>query len=225
MSEPAQQSGTAEAPGGAPPGQDSGPLTADQAQIQLEALRADRIAGKVTSAEYFERHERLARTAAGEQLPPADPPPRTAEERGEAEYAKWMAPPEELGGYGRLPQIPGLESAQAEGFDAALRTALKAGGVPVHLANPIVEGLIRADRAVGTGDPALHVQKVAAQLRQTWGDEYQSRVDRVADLVARMAETDDGLGKMLDRAPHLIADLQAMEYLDRVAAHRANRKR
>lgn len=80
------------------------PLTPEAARTELEALRQDRIAGKVTDAEFFSRSDFLARTANGEQVQPPPNPYPTLAQRFEAQWSEWMSPPAESHQYGTLPQ-------------------------------------------------------------------------------------------------------------------------
>lgn len=202
------------------------PVTREQARPQLEQLRADRLAGKVTEHDYLARADYLARLDAGEQVEPPKLYP-TMQEKFEQQYDEHMRAPEPEH-YSTLPRARVFDEVAEEGsleFDSAVRAAFHRGGIPNHLAGPILEGVIRTWDTLAKAprtDVETRLQSTASKLREMWGPDYKARLDRVNDLVADMVEADEGLAAMFDRRPWLLhADVAVMDYLDRVASHKA----
>lgn len=207
-------------------------VTREAAPAAIEQLRADRANGKISQDFYFKRsdylHGVLSAEASG--APPALPQVHETEQQAlERTYAEQMAPPEHAGQYRGLsmPELKGFSPDQAEAFDVGVRNVLYRGGVPQHLAGPLVENVAKTLNdlsAASDGQREAAIATSKEQLHKWWGAEFQTRLDRVSDLIATMAEGDDYVGQLIDRAPWMFAaNPGVMDYLDRVASHRARR--
>jgi len=194
------------------------PASPEAARAALDTLRNDRLAGRVDQSHYLERSEYLQRVAAGEKIAAVDPHAVTMDQQFQRQYEEHMRPPA-MEQY-RLPPMP-IE------FDIATRKALAAASIPDHLAAPIAEGVVRASQATkgaSAGEVQVIAQSVAGKLRDAWGDQFDTRLAAVEDLLDDMAEADPLIGAIVDRMPHAFAaDLAVMTHLDTVAQYRSRR--
>jgi hypothetical protein len=202
----------------------------EAAPAALEQLRADRLNGKLGQDAYLQRSEYLHGVLAAEPGAAAPAPPKafaTQDEQLEQSYANHMQAPKPEH-YANLPQAKAFEGDEALAFDTAVRNCFHRGGIPAHLAPSILEGVIKNfDTLAGADESARAAALSASQakLREYWGQDFDARLNQVDELVADMVEASPELGDMYDRAPWLFAaDPAVMEYLDRVAQHRAGAK-
>jgi hypothetical protein len=205
-------------------------VTREQAPAALERLRADRASGKIHSEHhYLERSEYLHGVMAADPAAAQPAAPKafeTQDERLEQSYADQMQAPKPE--HYTLPQAAAFKGNDQVAFDAGVRAVFHRGGVPQHLAAPILEGVIgNFDTLAGADEDSRQAKLSESQavLRKWWGDDFDARFSKVNDLVADMLEASPELGEMFDNAPWLFAANPAvMDYLDRVAQHRANKK-
>jgi hypothetical protein len=209
------------APQGAP---QQGPAPPDpgQARAALESLRRERIEGRVTDRDYFERNEYLARIAHGEQ--DVQPPPERLEylppdEQAERIWDETIAPaqPHEY----RFHVQPGDDEALAT--DSAIRHALADAGIPAMWGGPIYETadrLLQKFAQADEGDIQTHIQSVNARLKAEWGDQYASRLGAVDSLIAELAAKHPVVDSLIRSAPYVFADERTMAWLAHVAERR-----
>jgi hypothetical protein len=205
------------------------PVTRDAAPAAIEQLRADRLNGRVTEGDYFKRSEYLHGVLAADpaSAPPAPPKTfETQEEQFERQYDELMTAPTPEH-YTNLPQAKAFGDESSIPIDTGIRNVFHRGGVPAHLAAPIAEGVFRAFDELAGADEATRQSKVSGsmeKLREMWGQEFDARLGRVNDLIAEMMEGDEAIGEIFDAVPWIFhADPAVMEYLGRVAEHRARR--
>jgi len=202
------------------------PVTKEQARPALEQLRAERVAGRLTEADYLRRSDYLARLDAGEQVE-APKLYLTQEEQFSKQYDEQMQAPEHA--YHNLPQPQGLSENAAMNFHSSVADVFIRGDIPQHLARPILEAVFRAHdemNGLSERDRQSRLESTANKLREAWGDDYQARLDRVNDHIGDMVDGDERIAGLFDRRPWLFhASVEAMTYLDRVATHRATKEK
>jgi hypothetical protein len=205
-------------------------VTREAAPAALEQLRADRASGRMTQGDYFTRLDYLHAVIDSDPTHAAPNPPKgveTMEERFERDYAEHMAAPDDGAGYGSLivPRVESFSDDDNSAFDAGVRSVFVRGGIPQHLATPLVEQLAKTIEGVAGSDETTRQAQLAtsgAKLREMWGDEYDARLDRVNALLADMVEGDAYVREVADSVPGLFhANPVVMDYLDRVASHRS----
>lgn len=197
-------------------------LSQQQAQSQLDTLRARRIAGEVGEREYFAQMEQLGPLAAGEQ-PMAPQPQLTIEQQLRAGIDKQMA--------GAKPYEYQFESSpghqmddDALAWDTEVRSAFTAMGIPKHLGGPIHEAVNRVFGELGRASPeqkTARISQTTEVLRQRWGAEFEQRRDAVDDLIYQATEKHPAVAQAIYSAPWLLADVAVWHWLDTVAQHRA----
>lgn len=205
------------------------PVTRDQAPAALEALRADRVNGRVSEDHYFKKSDYLrgVMDSAPEAPPPA--PPRQVETfeelyRRDVDAQMSGASAEH---YTNLPSIAehGGQTEGTKAFDAGMTRVLARAGIPQSYAPQLLENAYRDLHELGEADPValeLKISSVKSELQNRWGADYQTRLDRVLDLVADAVEADPAIAHAFEKAPWLFAtNLWSMESLDRVAEHRS----
>jgi hypothetical protein len=100
---------------------------------------------------------------------------------------------------------------------------MSAAGVPVQYGSQLVEiadGLLMKFGEASKEQIDLHGARIGNQLREQWGEDYDSRVEAVNNLLADIAEKYPLIGNLLDNAPYVFADVWTMISLWNVAEHR-----
>jgi hypothetical protein len=202
-------------------------VTRESAPAALEQLRADRMNGRVDESAFLQRSEYLHRVLSAQ--PGAAPPPANVLASPEDLVARdvdlqMSAPAPE-----RYTNIPSAEALgdRAQEFDVGLTKVLARGGIPQAYAPQLVENLFRdfAELSeVSEGERESRLSSVQSTLKTHWGDEFQTRLDRVNDLLADAMEADPTIAHAIERAPWAFhVNVWTMETLDRVAEHRARK--
>jgi hypothetical protein len=199
----------------------STPADANQARTALDALRQQRLDGLVGEVQYLARSDFLARLANGEQASAPDLTARTSEEQLHAAFEQAMAPakPDEY-------QFTWTEAVQDEfgqAFDAELRTAFSAAGIPKELGGSLFQAIDQHASRIVDGTPDQQqsaINVTAGLLRQRFGDQFNARIDAIDEIVAIATATSAALAELMDERPWLLADLEVMLTLDAIAQHR-----
>jgi hypothetical protein len=113
-------------------------------------------------------------------------------------------------------------------FDSEVRNAFSAAGIPKHLGEPIFEAADRLSYELADAPQEIRQQRIeqtSAKLREMWGDQFRARLDAVDQIIAEAASHSETLGEIIDESPWLLADPAIWEFCDRVAQHRASKKR
>lgn len=196
-------------------------LSQSQAQTQLDALRARRIAGEIGEREYFTQMEQLGPLAVGEQ--PATPQPQlTIEQQLQAGMAEQMAPAKPH--HYNFDYPAGYNPSENDiAWDTEVRNTFTAMGIPRHLGPPIHSAIDRVFGELGQASPeqkTARISQTTEALRQRWGAEFEQRRDAVDALIYEATEKHPTVAEAIYSAPWLLADVAVWHWLDTVAQHR-----
>lgn len=196
------------------PAQGSVSPTPDQARASLEQLRADRLEGKVTDRDFFERSDYLARLAHGEQN--VAPPPTRFEHMTPQEQEQHLVDEAMQPAQADEYDLPGATSSRDLEVKSRFREAMADIGLPKQYGAFFYEQVDNHLQRFAMASPEAidaHIASSTSKLQAQWGDQYEARIVAVSDLLDDVAQGNPFVARLLDHAPYVFADPWIMHTL------------